>query len=208
SIFSGYFKDKTATSSVLSKDGWFKSGDTGEFLENGSLKLIGRVDEVGTTTTGTNVHPQYIENQLRLCTFIRNAVVFGVGKPFVSALITVDSEKLGNYLEKAEIAIPADEEITQQDLVGKILEDEINTINAFFSNDPGNPRVKIEKFIIIAGQFSSATGEFTQMGKLRRGFVTEKYKKLVDAIYAGKEKVDAKSAAKFGLKTAIKVRKL
>ena len=133
---------------------------------------------------------------------------FGVGKPFVSALITVDSEKLGNYLEKAEIAIPADEEITQQDLVGKILEDEINTINAFFSNDPGNPRVKIEKFIIIAGQFSSATGEFTQMGKLRRGFVTEKYKKLVDAIYAGKEKVDAKSAAKFGLKTAIKVRKL
>ena len=172
------------------------------------MKLIGRVDEVGTTTTGTKVHPQYIENQLRFCTFIRNAVVFGVGKPFVSALITVDSEKLGNYLEKAEIAIPADEEITQQDLVGKLLEDEINTINAFFSNDPGNPGVKIEKFIIIAGQFSSATGEFTQMGKLRRGFVTEKYKKLVDAIYAGKEKVDAKSAAKFGLKTAIKVRKL
>ena len=93
-------------------------------------------------------------------------------------------------------------------LVGKILEDEIHTVNAFFSNDPGNPGVKIEKFIIIAGQFSSATGEFTQMGKLRRGFVTEKYKKLVDAIYAGKEKVDAKSAAKFGLKTAIKVRKL
>ena len=208
SIFSGYFKDKTATTSVLSKDGWFKSGDTGEFLENGSLKLIGRVDEVGTTTTGTKFHPQYIENQLRLCTFIRNAVVFGVGKPFVSALITVDSEKLGNYLEKAEIAIPADEEITQQDLVGKILEDEINTINAFFSNDPGNPGLKIEKFIIIAGQFSSATGEFTQMGKLRRGFLTEKYKKLVDAIYAGKEQVDAKSAAKFGLKTAIKVRKL
>mgnify|MGYP001456563259 CR=1 FL=1 len=77
SIFSGYFKDKTATTSVLSKDGWFKSGDTGEFLENGSLKLIGRVDEVGTTTKGTKVHPQYIENQLRLCTLIKNAVVFG-----------------------------------------------------------------------------------------------------------------------------------
>ena len=207
-IFSGYFKDKKTTNSVLSEDGWFRSGDTGEFLDNGSLKLIGRVDEVGITTTGIKVYPQYIENQLRFCTFIRNAVIYGVGKPFVSALITVDSEKLSGYLEQTDVDIPADEELTQQDLVGKLFEDEIDSINADFSSNPDNPEFKIEKFIILGGQFSSATGEFTQMGKLRRGFINEKYKELVDAIYTGQEKVDAKTAAKFGLKTAIKVRKL
>ena len=126
----------------------------------------------------------------------------------MSALITVDSEKLSGYLEQTDVDIPADEELTQQDLVGKLFEDEIDSINADFSSNPDNPEFKIEKFIILGGQFSSATGEFTQMGKLRRGFINEKYKELVDAIYTGQEKVDAKTAAKFGLKTAIKVRKL
>ena len=68
--------------------------------------------------------------------------------------------------------------------------------------------LKIEKFVVIPGQFSSANGEFTQMGKLRRGFVTEKYNKLIDAIYGGKDAVDAKASKNFGLKSAIKIRKL
>ena len=207
-IFSGYYKDEKATDSVLIEDGWFKSGDSGELSENGTLRLIGRADEVGSTTAGVKVSPQYIENQLRFCDFIGNAVVFGAGRDFVSALITIDNEKVGGFLEKSDENIPVDEEISQQDIVANLLEREINSINTILSDDTDNSGLKIEKFVVIPGQFSSANGEFTQMGKLRRGFVTEKYNKLIDAIYGGKDAVDAKASKNFGLKSAIKIRKL
>ena len=152
--------------------------------------------------------PQYIENQLRFCDFIGNAVVFGAGRDFVSALITIDNEKVGGFLEKSDENIPVDEEISQQDIVANLLEREINSINTILSDDTDNSGLKIEKFVVIPGQFSSANGEFTQMGKLRRGFVTDKYNKLIDAIYGGKDAVDAKASKNFGLKSAIKIRKL
>ncbi|MBH68497.1 MAG: long-chain fatty acid--CoA ligase [Rhodospirillaceae bacterium] len=212
--FAGYYKDEKATKAALDSEGWFKSGDVGEFTDSGALRILGRAKEIGTTSTGTKFSPQYIENKLRLHPFIREAVAYGQDRPFVSAIIVIDAERVGNFLEQTSETSGGYLELSQQDKVYDLIQSNIETVNQTISKDDELPDLRIQSFLILNRQISSIRGEYTQMGKLRRHTIDSNYKQLVDAIYQGQNQVeianfnDPENGSKTNTNSSIKIRKV
>jgi len=192
--FKGYYKDDEATKTALDPEGGFKSGDIGELTASGALKLLGRKSEIGKTSTDEKFTPQYIENKLRVCPFIREAVTYGLDRPFVSAIITIDAETVGALIEQKGEISGGYVELSQRDNVYDLIQSNIEATNNNLSNDRGSSGLQIQRFLILPKQFSSISGEYTQMGKLRRHIIDSHYKKLVEAIYSGKDAVEFNTA--------------
>src|SRR6185312_3262668 len=98
-VFSGYWHNEEATKDAV-EDGWFHTGDLGEIDDHGFLTIIGRKKEIIVTAGGKNVAPAVLEDQLRAHPHISQAMAVGDAKPFVAALITIDSEAFGGWKER------------------------------------------------------------------------------------------------------------
>ena len=99
-IFIGYYKQDEATRETLTADGWLKTGDAGIIDPRGHLAIIDRAKDVGKLQDGTPFAPQFIENKLKFCPMIREAVAFGDQRPFVTAMIAIDINIVGNWAER------------------------------------------------------------------------------------------------------------
>ena len=96
-VFQGYFKDPEATSEVLLPDGWLKTGDIGDLDEDGFLHITDRKKDILVTAGGKNVAPQNIENDLKTSKYVSQALVIGDKRPYVAALLTLDSAEIGRW---------------------------------------------------------------------------------------------------------------
>src|SRR6185295_3810005 len=103
-VFKGYFKNDEATREVIDPDGWFRTGDAGFVDPRGHLVIIDRAKDVGALADGTAFAPQFIENKLKYSPYIREAVAFGDGKPFVAAMIAIDPSTVGSWAERRNVA--------------------------------------------------------------------------------------------------------
>jgi long-chain acyl-CoA synthetase len=99
-VFSGYWHAEAATAEVFDEDGWFHTGDIGELDDQGFLKITGRKKELIVTAAGKNVAPAPLEDRLRAAPLISQAIVVGEGRPFVSALVTLDEEALRAWADE------------------------------------------------------------------------------------------------------------
>src|SRR5439155_10663408 len=104
SIFKGYLKNEDATREVIDPEGWFHTGDSGFFDPRGHLVIIDRAKDVGKLNDGTPFAPQFIENKLKFSPFIGEAVAFGDGRAFVTAMIAIDLTTSGNWAERRNLA--------------------------------------------------------------------------------------------------------
>ena len=164
SVFAGYFKDPAATAEAL-RDGWLYTGDIGTLDKDGFLTITDRKKDLFKTSGGKYVAPAIIENSLNERPGIGQAVVIGDGRPFVSALITLDPDKLGNRK-------PDDPEVT------RMVESAVAAVNKGLSHPE-----QIKKWTVLEGEFKMGD-ELTPSLKVKRKVVTEKYRKEIDALYA------------------------
>jgi long-chain acyl-CoA synthetase len=161
-IFSGYYKDPDATAAAFTEDGWFRTGDVGT-LEDGWLTITDRKKDLIITAGGKNIAPQNLENALKSSRFISQAVVIGDRRPYVTALITLDSVEMQTA------------ERDPQELVQEIV-DNVN-----------RERVRVEqikRFTILPRDFSQEEGELTPTLKLRRKIVQEHFADEIDQLYS------------------------
>jgi long-chain acyl-CoA synthetase len=98
SVSPGYFKNPEATREAFEPDGWFHTGDLGEISANGSLRLVGRKKDVFNCADGTNIYPQQIEVLLEADPFIRQAILIGDRKPFITALLVPETQRIASEL--------------------------------------------------------------------------------------------------------------
>jgi len=103
-VFRGYLKNDEATREVIDAEGWFHTGDAGFIDPRGHLVIIDRAKDVGSLADGTPFAPQFVENKLKFSPFIREAVAFGDQRPFVTAMIAIDMNTVGNWAERRSIA--------------------------------------------------------------------------------------------------------
>jgi long-chain acyl-CoA synthetase len=156
-MFSGYYKAPEDTAAAFS-EGWLLTGDLGEIDEEGFLKIVGRKKELIVTSTGKKVAPSLLENMLKEHHLISQAMVYGEGKSYLVALITVNA------------ASPDAKQVVQQ---------KVDEVNRRVSSTES-----IKKFAVLERDFEIAKDEITPTGKVKRDVVAKRYSNLIEELYA------------------------
>ena len=178
SNFVGYYQNPEATADAL-KDGWFHTGDAGYFDEDGHLLIIGRKEDIMRTEDGEAFSPDFIETRLKFSPFIKEAVIWGEGQAYLTAFINIDFGNTGNWAEERKIPYTTYTDLSQQPAVEKMIQGEVEEVNKQLPEP-----MHVHKIILLYKLLDADDEELTRTGKVRRKFVFEQYKELIDAMYS------------------------
>jgi long-chain acyl-CoA synthetase len=176
-IFKGYFKNPEATAETL-KDGWLHSGDVGELDEDGFLKITDRKKDLIITAGGKNIAPQNIENQLKFSPYINDAIVIGDRRKFIAALIAIDEENVIKYAQDNKIQFGTYSSLTQAPEIKQLIQKEVDRVNKTLAQVE-----QVKKFTIIPKKLYEEDGEVTPTMKVKRKFINETYKDIIEKMY-------------------------
>ncbi len=182
-VFIGYYKNPEATAETL-KDGWLYSGDAGYFDEDGHLIVIDRAKDVMTLHDGTKFSPQFIENKLKFSPYIREAVVFGGDRPFVSAMINIDFANVGKWAEKHQVPYTTYTDLAQKPEVYDLIRKDVERTNKDLP-----PAARIQRFLLLHKELDADDAELTRTRKVRRRFIAQRYENLVGALYSDRDSI-------------------
>ncbi|MEW6363978.1 MAG: long-chain fatty acid--CoA ligase [Acidobacteriota bacterium] len=172
-VFAGYFKDPQTTAEAFDADGYYRTGDIGSVDSDGYFYITDRKKELIINATGKNIPPQKIENMLRGCAFVSNAIVHCDRRPYLVALVTLDRIALAaSHPELAEAPI-------ESPALRELVERQVNSVNERLARFE-----QIKKFRILPKDFSPETGELTLTMKLKRRVIEARYKDILDSMYA------------------------
>jgi long-chain acyl-CoA synthetase len=181
-VFAGYHRDRAATNRALS-DGWLHTGDLGTLSADGFLSVTGRKKELIITSSGKNIAPAVIENALRETRWISEAVVYGDGRPYLVAMVTLDHDETAKLA--ARLQIPTDAVAVAHDTR---VRDEVQ--HAFDDVNAKLARIEqVKRFAILDHDLTQARGELTPTLKVKRELVYERYAELFAALYREGEEV-------------------
>ncbi|GGJ85101.1 long-chain acyl-CoA synthetase [Pilimelia anulata] len=178
-VFRGYWNNPEATAAAKSADGWLHTGDLGGLDADGYLRITGRKKEIIVTAGGKNVAPAPLEDGLRAHALVSQCLVVGDGRPFISALVTLDEQALPAWLRSAgrPEGTPV-AELREDAALRAALQEAIDAVNATVSQAES-----IRTFRVLPRDFTEAGGELTPSLKVKRNLVLERYADEVDALY-------------------------
>jgi len=191
STFQGYYQNQQATEAAYS-DGWLRTGDAGYLDQDGHLLIIGRKEEVIRNRSGEAFSPDFIETRLKFSPFIKEAVIFGEGRPFLTALINIDLGNTGSWAEKRMIPYTTYTDLSQQPPVEELILAEVRAVNQQLPDV-----MKINKFILLYKLLDADDEELTRTGKVRRHFVSESYSLLIEGMYTGRDEIPIKGKVRY-----------
>jgi long-chain acyl-CoA synthetase len=163
-VFTGYWKNPEATAETLDADGWFSTGDLGDVDDDGFIRVTGRKKEILVTAGGKNVAPAVLEDRVRAHPYVSQCLVVGDGKPFVAALVTIDTEAWTGSLDD-----PALESAVQE---------AIDDANAQVSQAEA-----IKRFVILPDDWTEQNGYLTPSFKVKRNAVMRDFHDTVEALF-------------------------
>jgi long-chain acyl-CoA synthetase len=177
-IFAGYH-NQASTSFGAVENGWLHTGDLGSIDEDGYLSITGRKKDIIITAGGKNLTPANIENDLKQCRWISQAVMHGDQRPYPVVLVTLDEEEIAIYAREHDLPedIPS---LSRDPAIHALIQQEIDRANAKYAQVE-----QVKKFLILDHDLSQATGELTPTLKVKRNVVNERYAGMFDALYAG-----------------------
>ena len=181
-IMKGYYKQPELTAEAIDKDGWFHTGDIGEWKEqNGNkfLKITDRKKELFKTAGGKYVAPQVIENKMKESPYIEQIMIVGDdNKKFVSALIVPSFQEVENWAKSQNLSFANSEAMVKDAKVIALLQQEINKFNVDFGKWE-----QVKKFVLLPKEWTVESGELTPTMKPKRKVVNEVYKAAIESMY-------------------------
>jgi len=176
-VFKGYYKNDEATEATL-KDGWLHTGDVGEW-KDGQLRIVDRLKDIMITAGGKNLSPTEIENTIKASPYIKECIVIGEARKYVSALIQVDFETAAKWAEQERIAYTTFRSLTEQEKVQELIQAEVNQ-----GNDRLPQVAQIKRFHLLSKELDHDDDEVTATMKVRRSKIYEKYAEVIESLYS------------------------
>jgi long-chain acyl-CoA synthetase len=175
-VTKGYYNRPEATRLAWDEDGWFHTGDLGRLDEDGFLFITGRKKDLIVTAGGKNVAPKPIEDKLAESPLVSQALVFGEGRPYCIALLSLDKKQAEAALQK--FGISSTGPIQEEPHIHKILQEHVDRVNKNLSRHE-----TIKKFQIVREEFTAEKGEVTPTFKVKRNVVYSHYRDIIDDTY-------------------------
>lgn len=176
-VFMGYFKNEEATREAITSDGWLHTGDVGEW-DGHHLKIVDRKKDIIITAGGKNLSPSEIENKLKVSPFIKEAIVLGDRRKFISALIGIEYDSVSNWALRRGITFTTYRDLTEKSEVRELVQDVITKVNGEFASVE-----QVKQFRMIPKELDHEDGELTATQKVKRSAIAEMFGDLITDIY-------------------------
>lgn len=181
-VMLGYYKEPELTAQAIDQEGWFHTGDIGEFNKFGHLKITGRKKEIFKTSMGKYINPQLLENKFKESPFIDQLLVLGENQKFAAALIVPEFNHLKIICKQKGIEYTTNSETIKNPKIKRLFQEEVDKFNKFFGDTE-----KIRKFELIDHEWTIESGELTASLKLKRKVIDQKYTLLINRLFDIKE---------------------
>lgn len=178
SVFSGYYRDEAATTEVI-RDGWLHTGDIGMIDEDGHLFVVDRKKDILITSGGKNISPSEIENKMKCSPYIKEALVIGDGRKYLTALVQIDYENTGNWAQNNRIPYTTYKSLASNPRVHDLIKQEIAAVNETLANVE-----TIKKFTILEKELDQDDEELTATQKVKRKVVAKRFRKEIEQMYS------------------------
>ena len=177
-VFKGYWNKPEKTAEAFTEDGWLRTGDVGEWVDGTHVKIVDRIKDIIITSGGKNVSPSEIENSLKVSPFVKEAMVIGDGRKYLSALIAIESDVVGDWASRRQIPYTTYRDLTTKPQVIELIQGVVNEANEKTSHVES-----IQKFRLIPKELDHEDGELTATQKLKRTSMTSMFGGLIEDMY-------------------------
>jgi long-chain acyl-CoA synthetase len=176
-VFLGYLNQPEKSAETVT-DGWLRTGDVGYVDNNGFVKITDRMKDIIITAGGKNITPSEIENQLKFSPYVSDAVVIGDKRKYLTCLIMIDHENVEKYAQDRDVPFTNFQSLCKTKEVQDLIREEVEKVNKNFAQVE-----TIKDFRLIEEVLTAEDDELTPTMKLKRSFVNQKYKALIDTMY-------------------------
>jgi long-chain acyl-CoA synthetase len=191
SVFLGYYKSEAATREALA-GGWLHSGDAGHLTDDGQLVVIDRLKDVMRLSDGTRFSPQFIENRLKFSPYVKEAVVLGKDRPYLTGMLCIDMGVVGKWAERQRLSYTTYTDLSAKPEVYDLMQREVDEVNRTLP-----AAARIHKFVLLYKELDADDEELTRTRKVRRAFVEERYRDVVAALYGDVPEVRVDTTIRF-----------
>ncbi len=177
--FVGYWGRPEATADAYTEDGWLRTGDVGEWVEGTHVRIIDRIKDIIITAGGKNISPSEIENALKASPYVKEAVVIGDKRPYLTALVGIEYDTVADWASRRRIEFTTYRDLSSKEEVIDLIKGIVHEVNTRFA------RVEsIRKFRMLTKELDHEDGELTATQKLKRAAFAATVPHLVDDMYA------------------------
>jgi long-chain acyl-CoA synthetase len=178
--FVGYYNNPEATAETVDADGWLHTGDVGVMDADGFLTITDRMKDIIITAGGKNISPSEIENKLKVSPFIREAIVIGDGRKYLTALVGIESDTVGNWATQRRLAYTTYADLASKDEVRQLVAEAVAEANTDLAQVE-----TIKDFRLLPKELDQEDGEVTATQKVKRAAITRDFSALIDEMYGG-----------------------
>ncbi len=177
-VFKGYWNKPDKTAETFTADGWLMTGDVGVWVDGTHVKIVDRIKHIIITSGGKNISPSEIENSLKTSPYVKEAMVIGDGRKFVTALIGIELETVGDWAQRNNIPYTTYRDLSEKEEVIELVSQVVDETNEKFA------RVEqIKKFKMLPKELDHEDGELTATQKLKRNAMEDMFRELVESMY-------------------------
>lgn len=177
-VFAGYWGRPEATAEVLEPDGWLHTGDVGEWVDGTFLKITDRMKDIIITAGGKNVSPSQVENELKASPYVKEALVVGDGRRYLTALVGIDLDTVGDWAQRHRLGYSTLRDLTEKPEVVELVKGVVDEVNGRLASVE-----QVKAFRLLPKELDHEDGELTASQKVKRGAVVAAFADLVDSMY-------------------------
>jgi long-chain acyl-CoA synthetase len=177
-VFAGYFRDPDATARAVEPDGWLHTGDVGEWVDGTHVKITDRMKDIIITTGGKNIAPSEIENALKASPFIKEAVVIGDRRKYLTALVGIELDTVGHWAQSRRLAFTTYRDLSEKPEVITLVQSVVDGVNKRFASVE-----QVKKFRMLPKELDHEDGELTATQKVKRSAMEKMFGELVESMY-------------------------
>jgi long-chain acyl-CoA synthetase len=178
-VFQGYLNNPEATAETVDAEGWLHTGDVGELDADGFLRITDRKKDIIITAGGKNVSPSEIENLLKVSPFVREAVVVGDRRKYLTALIGIELDTVGNWASRRGLAYTTYADLSAKPDVRALIDGVVQDANERLAQVE-----RIKRFTLIGKELDHEDGELTATQKVKRRAMQDRFSDEIEAMYS------------------------
>ncbi|NRQ49003.1 AMP-dependent synthetase/ligase [Aeromicrobium stalagmiti] len=178
--FAGYWNNPEATAAAIDADGWLHTGDVGEWVDGTHVKITDRLKDIIITAGGKNISPSEIENSLKASPYIKEAIVIGDRRKYLTALIGIELDTVGSWAQKRRLSFTTYRDLTTKPEVVELVQGIVDAANAQLAAVE-----TIKAFRLLPKELDHEQGELTATQKVKRSAITAQFADDIEGMYAG-----------------------